>query len=65
MTDRLMTREEAAEFLGLKAQTLANWTCKGRSGPKAIRVGSRAIRYRRCDLEAYLAAHEIGQAVEA
>ena len=50
---QLLTREEAAAFLGLKPQTLAVWATAKRYHLPMIRVGSR-VRYRRADLEAFL-----------
>jgi excisionase family DNA binding protein len=52
--DVLYTREQAAEFLNLKPQTLAAWAMTGR-GPAFCKMG-RAVRYRRSVLEAYVEA---------
>ena len=49
----LLTRAEAAKYLGLKAQTLAKWAMEGKHLP-VVKVGDRAVRYRLTDLEAYL-----------
>jgi excisionase family DNA binding protein len=49
----LLTRDEAAEFLGIKPQTLAVWATTHRYHLPYIRVGTR-VRYRRSDLEAFL-----------
>jgi excisionase family DNA binding protein len=50
---RLLTREQAAELLGLKPQTLALWAMRGLHLP-VVKVGARAVRYRLSDLERYL-----------
>ena len=50
--DKLLTRKQAAEFLGLQPQTLAVWAMTGRH-LSFIRVG-RSVRYRLTALEAYL-----------
>ena len=42
----------AARYLGMKAKTLAEWRERG-EGPAAHRVGRRAIRYSRRELDAY------------
>lgn len=55
----LLNEKEAAAALALSASTLRNWRCKNQ-GPKAVRVGARSIRYRRTDLEAFIAAGEGG-----
>jgi excisionase family DNA binding protein len=56
--DRLLTPVEAAEFLGIKPQTLATWRVTGRYGIPFIRVGT-AVRYRRRDLEKWLASRTV------
>lgn len=55
----LLSEKEAAAALALSASTLRNWRCKNQ-GPKAVRVGTRSIRYRRADLEAFIADGEGG-----
>ena len=53
-TDGLLREGEAAEVLGLLSQqTLSLWRAKS-AGPPYIRVGVRAIRYRRSDLDSWL-----------
>ena len=44
-----LTTQQAAEFLSLKLTTLNQWRWSGK-GPKYIRIGERAIRYRHQDL---------------
>jgi excisionase family DNA binding protein len=56
---RLLSREEAAAYLGLKPQTLAAWAVTGRYGLPVVKVG-RSVRYRLADLEAWLATRTIG-----
>jgi len=51
--ERLLTREEAAQVLGIRAQTLATWAMTGRYGLPVVKVG-RAVRYRKSDLEEWL-----------
>ena len=50
---KLLTNIEAAEFLGVKPQTLEAWRCTGKVEIPFTRVG-RCIRYRLSDLEHYL-----------
>lgn len=45
--------EEAAEFLGVSVQTLANWRCDGR-GPDFYRAGTRKVLYHRDELRAWV-----------
>ncbi len=56
--DRLLTREEAAEFLNVKSQPLAEWASRGQKGPAYHRVGG-GVRYRVSDLEKYLKKNRV------
>lgn len=49
----LLTREDAATYLRIRAQTLAAWASSGRYAIPFVRVG-RAVRYRREDLDRWL-----------
>ena len=51
----LLTRKEAAEFLGVKIGTLSVWACNKRYNLPYCKVGS-LVRYRRADLEHFLEA---------
>jgi excisionase family DNA binding protein len=55
---RLRTPQEAADFLGIKVQTLAVWRTTKRYAIPFIRVGN-AIRYRQSDLEKWLAERTV------
>ncbi len=55
-----MNVAEAGEFLGIHPRTLNNWRSQ-RRGPIYIKMGGRVV-YRRSDLEAYMAACEVGGA---
>jgi len=50
----LLTRRQAAEYLGVSPQTLAVWACTGRYNLPLVRVG-RLAKYRRCDLDSWIA----------
>ena len=54
----LLTRDQAAEFLNVRPQTLAPWASKGRHGLPMIRVG-RCVRYRLADLEHWLESRTV------
>ncbi len=54
----ILTPVEAAKILGASRQTLANWRLQ-RRGPKYFSVGTRFIRYKLADLEAWMAEHTI------
>jgi len=48
-TNYLLSRKEAAEFLGVKEITLAVWKCTKRYNLPVVKVG-RLVRYRHSDL---------------
>lgn len=50
--DRLLTENEAASFLGFTIRALQGWRVKG-GGPKFVKIGKKAVRYRRRDLIAW------------
>ena len=60
----LLTREQAAAYLGLKPQTLASWAAFGRHDLPYYKIGSRAM-YRRADLDDWLERRRITCAAEA
>lgn len=56
---KLLTEAEAADYLGVKPQTLCAWRCTKRYSLPYIKVG-RLVRYRPEDLEAFLAERTVG-----
>jgi hypothetical protein len=52
LPDGRVPRETAAEFLGVKAATLAHWHWQGK-GPRCVRVGGRCFYYL-SDLESFV-----------
>lgn len=54
MGDLLLTTEQAAEALALKPGTLRQWRWR-RQGPPFVALSRRAVRYRREDIESWLA----------
>lgn len=53
MKTQLATAEEVAEAFGYTPQGLAQMRYRG-TGPKFIKLGGRAVRYRWDDVEAWL-----------
>lgn len=47
--DTLVNEREAASILCYSVRALQNWRHRG-GGPLFVKVSSRSIRYRRCDL---------------
>ena len=58
---QLLTRREAAQWLGVSPQTLAVWASTKRYDLPMIKIG-RYVRYRVEDLERWLANHLEGGA---
>jgi len=56
--EQLLTREEAAEYLGVRPNTLAIWMHAGRYDLPVVKIG-RAVRYRLEDLEAFVERHTV------
>ena len=56
----LMTRKEAAEYLGITSRTLAVWACVKRYNLPYIKIG-RLVKYRRSDLENFINRQTITQ----
>lgn len=52
------TRKEAAEYIGVKAQTLGLWAISGKYGLPFVKVG-RKVYYRRDDLDAWLRSRTV------
>ncbi len=55
--DDILTPAELANEYRISPRTLANWRAKG-TGPKVFRFGLRAVRYKRADVEAFIAASD-------
>lgn len=54
----LLSEQEVAAWLGVSVRTLRRWRLEHGYGPPIVRVG-RFVRYRRGDVEAWIAAqHE-------
>ena len=60
----LLTEAQAAELLGVKAQTLSVWRCTGRWNLPYVKVGT-AVRYRPSDLEAWITARTVSNTAQA
>lgn len=48
----LLDEKEAAAIAGLSTTTFRNWRSL-KQGPHFLKIGKRAVRYRRSDLEAF------------
>lgn len=61
--NELLTRAQAAEYLGLKPQTLSIWASTGRYALRMIKVG-RCVRYRKSDLDRFLEERTVTSTAE-
>ena len=55
--ERLLSQDEAAEFLGTTKKTLNTWRCNGKYNIPYIKFGNN-IKFRKSDLEAWLELHK-------
>lgn len=60
----LLDETHAADFLGLKRQTLAVWRSTGRYGLPYTKIG-RSVRYRLSDLERFVESRTVTSSGEA
>ena len=51
----LMTRKEAAVYLGVSEMTLAIWKSTGRYSVRVYKIG-RLAKYKKADLDAFIAS---------
>jgi excisionase family DNA binding protein len=55
---QLLTRKEAAKYIGVEPETLQNWACTKRYNLTYIKVG-RLVKYRQADLDAFLSKRTV------
>ena len=60
----LLTREQAAEYLGIQKQTLAAWATTGRYDLKFVKVG-RSVRYLQSELDRFIEDRSVCHSGEA
>jgi excisionase family DNA binding protein len=58
-TPPLLTREQAAKYLGVSVSALAAWACNKRYNLPMVRVG-RLVKYRIQDLDDFINRNTIG-----
>jgi hypothetical protein len=61
----LMTTEQAARYLGVSAKSLHTWRCEGTGPVYSQHVARGLVRYRRADIDEWLAANCIRSTSEA
>lgn len=60
----LLTDREVSALLGISTVTLCNWRVTGK-GPRYRKIGQRAVRYLRADVEAFIEAGTVDPAAKA
>lgn len=60
ITSNLLTRKEAAEYLGVKEDTLAVWACSKRYELPMVKIG-RLVKYKQSDLDGFIQSRTIGE----
>jgi excisionase family DNA binding protein len=55
----LLTRTEAAEYLGVTPQTLAVWACTRRYNLPVVKMG-RLAKYKLSDLDEFINSRSVG-----
>ena len=60
----LLSRKEAAEYLGVSEQTLAIWKCTQRYALPVVKVG-RLAKYRKTDLDEFIRSRVVGSLEES
>jgi excisionase family DNA binding protein len=58
--DELLTRKQAAHYLGIAANTLAIWASVKRYNLPYVKIG-HLVKYRRKDLDEFIASRTIEQ----
>lgn len=56
----LLTECDVADGLNVAVQTVRNWRWRG-EGPRFVKLGKRAVRYRRTDVDAFIEAGMTGK----
>lgn len=60
----LVNEREPASILCYSVRALQNWRHRG-GGPDFVKVSSRSVRYRRADLEKWIAARTVSNTSQA
>lgn len=55
ITPPLLSRKAAAKYLGVAAQTLAQWACTGRYNLPFVKIG-RSVKYRQSALDTFISS---------
>lgn len=56
--DDLLNPTQAGEYVGMTRQALGDMRYRG-AGPKYSKLSARAVRYRRSDLDAWIASRAV------
>lgn len=64
MSEPLMRRPEAAVYLGVAKSFLDKAACAG-NGPKMVRLATKAVAYRRSDLDEWIESRIVSSTSES
>jgi predicted DNA-binding transcriptional regulator AlpA len=59
--EKLVTRRQAAELLGVREQTLAVWQTTNRYDLPIVKIGAKSVRYRLSDLRTFAGSPDLGE----
>ena len=59
LVNPLLSRDQAAKYLGVKTTTLNVWSCTKRYNLAFVKIG-RLCKYRLSDLDAFIARNVVG-----
>jgi len=62
VTAEYLNTKDSAKYLGMSTQALEIWRCYG-GGPKFTKL-SKAVRYKKSDLDAFMASHSRNNTAE-
>lgn len=55
---KLLTNDQAAEYLGIRPDTLPVWRCRNSPSIPFIKIG-KLVKYRPADLDEFIEAHRV------
>ena len=59
-----LTEKQAAYYLNMSVRTLQSWRLRG-GGPVFTRLGARAVRYRRMDIQSWIESGRLSSTSQA
>jgi excisionase family DNA binding protein len=60
VSDQLLTRQQAAEYLQVSVSYLNRGAVDG-SGPRMVKLGHKTVRYKRAELDKWIERNSVGK----